>query len=87
MEINKCVKKSFVVIGKEGSTEDGEGFIARLWEDANSHFQEIAHLVKRDKEGNIGGVWGAMSDLSRSFLPWEEGFTKGLYLEIGRAHV
>ena len=57
MEINKCVKKSFVVIGKEGSTEDGEGFIARLWEDANSHFQEIAHLVKRDKEGNIGGVW------------------------------
>lgn len=80
MEINKCVKKSFVVIGKEGSTEDGEGFIARLWEDANSHFQEIAHLVKRDKEGNIGDVWGAMSDLSRSFLPWEEGFTKGLYL-------
>lgn len=80
MEINRCVKESFVVIGKEGSTGDGEGFIARLWEDANSHFPEVAHLAKKDEEGNLAGVWGAMSDLSRSFLPWEDGFTKGLYL-------
>lgn len=80
MEINKCVKESFVVIGKEGSTNEGEGFIQRLWEDANSHFQEVAHLAKKDDNGNIGGIWGAMSDFTRSFLPWEEGFTKGLYL-------
>ena len=33
-----------------------------------------------DEEGNLLGIWGAMSDLSRSFLPWEDGFTKGLYL-------
>ncbi len=38
MRIEKCVKESFVVIGKEGSTLDGEGFIQRLWADANSHF-------------------------------------------------
>lgn len=80
MRINKCTKESFIVIGKEGSTNDGEGFIQKLWEDANSHFNEIEELAKRDDQGNIVGVWGAMSDLSRSFLPWEDGFTKGLYL-------
>lgn len=80
MEINRCVKESFSVIGKEGSTKDGEGFIQRLWEDANHHFSEVSHLAKRDANGNIGGIWGVMSDFSRSFLPWEEQFTKGLYL-------
>lgn len=27
MKVEKCIKESFVVIGKEGSTLDGEGFI------------------------------------------------------------
>ncbi len=80
MKISKCVKESFTVIGKEGSTNDGDGFIARLWEDANGHFSEVAHLAKKDGKGNLAGIWGAMSDFSRSFLPWEEEFTKGLYL-------
>lgn len=80
MEINLCVKESFSVIGKEGSTMDGSGFIQRLWEDANSHFQEIEYLAKRDGNGAICGIWGAMSDLSHSFKPWEDNFTKGLYL-------
>lgn len=80
MEINKCIKESFVVIGKEGSTNDGEGFIQKLWEDANSHFHEVEQLAKKDDGGNIVGVWGAMSDFSHSFLPWEDGFSKGLYL-------
>ena len=26
------------------------------------------------------GIWGAMSDISHSFKPWEDGFSKGLYL-------
>ena len=76
----KVIKESFVVIGKEGSTFDGEGFIPRLWADANSHFGEVAHLAKKDVNGNIAGIWGAMSDLSRSLKPWEDGFRKGLYL-------
>lgn len=74
------IKKQFVVIGKEGSTSDGQGFIQRLWEDANGHFGEVAHLAKKDANGNLVGVWGAMSDFSRSFRPWEDGFGKGLYL-------
>lgn len=80
MEINKCIIESFSVIGKEGSTLDGEGFIEKLWADANASFNEVAHLAKVDSEGNLAGFWGAMSDLSRSFKPWEDGFTKGLYL-------
>ncbi len=80
MNINKCMKESFVVIGKEGSTNAGNGFIQKLWEDANSHFHEVEQLAKKDDKGNIVGIWGAMSDMSRSFLPWEDGFTKGLYL-------
>lgn len=36
MKIERCIKKSFTVIGKEGSTLDGAGFIQKLWEDANS---------------------------------------------------
>lgn len=79
MKIQKCIKESFVVIGKEGSTLDGKGFIQKLWIDANSHFEEIQHLAKRDKNGNIIGIWGAMSDFSHSFNPWED-FSKGLYL-------
>ncbi len=84
MNIERITKPAFTVIGKEGSTKDGEGFIGRLWEDANSHFGEIAHLAKKDENGVPHGVWGAMSDFSRSFKPWEN-FSEGLYL-AGAVH-
>ena len=79
MNVEKVSKNSFTVIGKEGSTLDGEGFIQRLWQDANGHFEEIEGLAKRDEQGNLVGVWCAMSDLTRSFRPWDD-FSKGLYL-------
>ena len=47
----KVIKEKFVVIGKEGSTLDGEGFIQKLWNDANSNFSEVAHLAKRQQMG------------------------------------
>ena len=80
MEIKRCSKESFSVIGKEGSTKDGDDFIRKLWEEANSHFDEIASLAKKDENGMAIGIWGAMSDFSRSFQPWEDQFTQGLYL-------
>ena len=80
MKIESCIKQSFSVIGKEGSTEDGAGFVQNLWADANSHFAEVAHCAKKDENGNLIGIWGAMTDFSRSFQPWEDGFSKGLYL-------
>lgn len=79
MKIERYEKGSFAVIGKEGSTTDGTGFIQRLWEDANSHFEEIQHLAKKGRDGTIAGIWGAMSDFSRTFNPWED-FSRGLYL-------
>lgn len=79
MKIEKISKTAFTVIGMEGSTKDGAGFIGRLWEEANSRFGEIADLVKKDENGDICGIWGAMSDFSRSFKPWEN-FSEGLYL-------
>lgn len=51
MKIEKCQKESFVVIGKEGATTDGDDFIQKLWDDANSHFGEVSHLVKKDENG------------------------------------
>ena len=80
MKIEKHTKDSFVVIGKEGTTSDGQGFIQKLWSDANSHFNEVQPLAKKDENGNLIGFWGAMSDCSRSFKPWENNFSKGLYL-------
>jgi len=44
------------------------------------NFEEVAYLAKRDDKGNILGIWGAMSDFNHSFKPWEDNFTKGLYL-------
>jgi hypothetical protein len=79
MTIETYIKEAFTVIGKEGSTAEGEGFIQRLWSEANAHFAEVAALAKKDENGGLVGVWGAMSDLSRSFRPWED-FGKGLYL-------
>lgn len=78
--MERIVKSSFAVIGKEGSTEQGDGFIQCLWEDANGHFTEVAHLAKLDRNGQLAGVWGAMTDVNRRYAPWENNFSKGLYL-------
>ena len=79
VEIKKVVKPSFAVIGREGSTDEGEGFIERLWADANARYGEVQALAKTDGSGQPVGFWGAMSDMSRTFAPWED-FSRGLYL-------
>lgn len=79
MDFITMTKPAFSVIGKEGSSRDGEGFVPRLWQEANGHFSEIAHLVRMNG-GIPTGIWGAMTDFSRSFLPWENDFSEGLYL-------
>lgn len=79
MSAERIVKERFTVIGREGSTAEGDGFIGKLWDEANARFAEIEHLCKRDASGAFAGFWGAMSDFSRKFKPWE-GFANGLYL-------
>ncbi|MBR1684809.1 MAG: GyrI-like domain-containing protein [Clostridia bacterium] len=79
MGVSRVVKQTFTVIGIEGSTKDGSGFIEKLWNEANARFEEIKDLCKRDEDGAFVGFWGAMSDFTHSFKPWE-GFSQGLYL-------
>lgn len=78
--MERIIKPAFVLIGLEGATTDGPGFIPALWERAYSRCDEVAHLAKTNPDGTLAGVWGAMSDMSRSFRPWEDHFTRGLYL-------
>lgn len=73
-------KGSFRVIGVEGSTQDGEGFIPKLYESLHQRSAEIEPLVKKNTDGSIDGTYGLMSDFSRSFRPWENDFSSGLYL-------
>ena len=70
MTPEKCVKSAFSVLGKAGSTQDGPDFVAQLWAEANAHFSEIEALAATDENGMLRGLWGAMSDMSRSFLHW-----------------
>ena len=79
MKFEKCTKPSFVVIGKLGSTKEGSGFIQKLWQEANGLFDEVADLAKRDDQGRLVGIWGAMSDFKLQFQPWEN-FQDGYYL-------
>ena len=43
--MEKIKKSAFCVIGMPGSTDDGEGFVQKLWEKANSRFGEVAALM------------------------------------------
>lgn len=80
MEIVVQELPSFSVLGIEGRAESGNNPAPALWEKANARFGEVEGLALRDGKGAPVGIWGAMSDLSRSFLPWEDGFSQGLYL-------
>ena len=80
MEIVTCELPAGSVIGMEGGAEPGHNPAPALWAQANARFGEVEALALRDKNGVPVGFWGAMSDLSRSFLPWGAGFSQGLYL-------
>jgi len=71
---------AFSVLGREGSTEDGAGFIAALWQAANENFAQIAPYVLYGESGAPQRLWGLMSDFSRALRPWEDNFSRGLYL-------
>ncbi|MBB3073202.1 putative transcriptional regulator YdeE [Paenibacillus baekrokdamisoli] len=72
-------KQRFSVIGKsgEGLSSESSNWILPLWQEANNNFFEISDLAKLDVDGNIVGIWGAMSDVSGNFERWRDG---GKYL-------
>ena len=61
MKMERCEMPSFAVIGKEGSTKDGQGFIARLWEDANAHFAEVAAGIQKEYEMAVASAFCLLS--------------------------
>lgn len=79
-KIERMTKDAFCVIGKMGSTDDGPDFVQRLWQGANEHFSEVADLAGLDVQGKLLGIWGIMTDFGFRFQPWEENFSRGLYL-------
>jgi len=72
-------KPSFAVIGRlgQGLSSEAPQWISALWKEANDNFNEISDLAKKDIEGNLTGIWGAMSDISESFERWND---QGKYL-------
>lgn len=80
MEIVTCELPAVSVIGMEGEAKPGHNPASALWEKANARYNEVEALALQDENGAPVGFWGAMSNLSRSFLPWEDGFSRGLYL-------
>ena len=80
MIIQKVRKGPFSVMGREGSTKQGPGFVQKLWWEANARFEEVQSFAKRNEQGDLVGIWGAMTDMSRQFRPWENDFSEGLYL-------
>ena len=75
----KIALPAFTVIGIAGSSDDGEGFVHRVWDEANRRFGEVAGIAKYNEQGQPA-VWGLMSDMGMGFRPWEDGFSKGRYL-------
>lgn len=68
------------VIGKEGLCTKEKNVVQELWQQANSSFSDIADLGMKNADGSFVGFWGAMSDETLSFLPWTDGFSRGLVL-------
>ena len=68
------------IVGKEGLCTRERNVVPELWAEANAHFGEVAEIAKKAPDGTLAGYWGAMSDKAMRFEPWEDGFTKGLYL-------
>ena len=68
------------IIGKEGLCTKEKNAVQDLWQQANTHFSEVADLGMKNADGSYVGFWGAMSDETLAFLPWMDDFSRGLYL-------
>ena len=68
------------IIGREGFCTKERNAARELWEQAGLRFAEVADLGMKHADGSYVGFWGAMSDETRSFLPWTDGFSRGYYL-------
>lgn len=79
MEVIIINKPSFTVVGKmgQGLSNEGQKWIPPLWNEATANFNEIKPIAKVDDNGEIIGIWGAMSDIDEKFNKWGK---EGKYL-------
>ena len=68
------------IIGREGLCTKEKNTVQELWQQANANFSDVADIGMKNADGSYTGFWGAMSDETRSFMPWTDNFTRGLYL-------
>ena len=80
MEKTFILKKlpPFSVVGFEGSTAAGDNLVPQLWDQAEKRLGDVFPSLKKRSIFPI--YWGLMSDFSRSFKPWENNYSQGLYL-------
>lgn len=69
MRIDFVKLPEIAVIGKEGFCTSEENQVQKLWNEANSHFDEVAALGMRYPDGTYVGFWGVMSDEADPFFP------------------
>lgn len=80
MDINLIKLPEIAIIGKAGLCTKERNIVMELWEEANSHFEEVTALAMKEADGSFTGFWGAMSDEAMSFKPWTDNFSRGYYL-------
>jgi hypothetical protein len=80
MDITIVNLPEIAIIGKLGLCTKERNIVQELWNQANTHFSEVAPLGMKEKDGSYVGFWGAMSDETMSYFPWTDNFTKGYYL-------
>ena len=68
------------IIGREGLCTKEKNVVQDLWQQANSNFGDVADIGMKNADGSFVGFWGAMSDKTKSFMPWTDDFSRGLYL-------
>lgn len=78
-DMRTVIVPSFYVIGKEGQGRAGDKqWILPLWAAAGGGFGEIESHIRRNARGGPAGVWGMMSDVAGTFMPWDD--SGGKYL-------
>ncbi len=74
MDIRLVERVAFSVVGQEGCGPSSEGWkwVPPLWQALSEKISDIGDLFLCDMQGNPLGAWGAMTDMTRSFMPWTE---------------
>ena len=78
-------KDAFAVVGKagQGVSDNPQEWILPLWNEANTHFSEIASMVCKSESG-VPSIWGAMNDKDESNKRWDD---VGKYMAGGETNV